>query len=1135
MALNQPKITLGICAMEKKVKSKHMQQILENLKSFGEFELVDYPESLIFNESIEKWPVCQSMIVFFSNGFPYNKVLEFIKLRKPFLINDFETQKIFWDRRKISKILKENNIPTPNGFILDREEEINNDSQTKIKLNTTPEIKQMIKEYNEKYCNNKDFLNFNLNNDNNNNTNKNNDEDENENKQILKETLTFDSSNSYSSEDINKEDLYLNEIKEYDDYIIFNGKKLKKPFVEKPANGDDHNIYIYYPMSHGGGQKRLFRKTDNFSSLYYPNENHIRRDHHNSFLYEEYLQTDGIDIKVYTVGPYYFHAEARKSPSLDGRVQRSIEGKEERYPVNLTNEEKEIAIKIVYIFKQNVCGFDILRSEGKSFVCDVNGWSFVKGNKKYYQDCAIILRKIILTKINRKLLTRKSLKLSSARIFKDMNIQIINKKNNNINGEELRSIVAVFRHADRSPKQKLKLVVQSEDFLHLFDIFDNGKKKDQNKPNEIKLTNSEELLEIIKIVNNILDKNGIKEDQLLDDNINPFFIKLYQIKLVLEKNINIEDSTRKIQLRPIKYTLISTNPIKFKITQALFIMKWGGTITHAGITQAKLLGTTFRSQLYPHGNNEGDDLIRLHNSYRHDFKCYSSEEDRCLKTAASFLQGLLQLEGNLIPIITSMVRKDENINKFLDVSSNEIENFRKSVKSNINDFCNYDGNLKEKYNNFIYKYNKKTFDNYNNENLYNNISKPINNLIDEIENFYVEMKKIHTLLKMFINHLKSKLTDQELLNECDTYFILNKNSIKNRNNSSNNNIKISKDLDKEKIIIKPKKKISAIGLDKLKKNDKNPSNKNSTFNLNTTPKLSKKKMHSINNNEKMDCEEEKVILIFKRYIKLYQDFYKDKKFEISKIPDIYDNIKYDILHNKSLLNDIGYELYNKISKLAYFVMPLEYGITINEKVEIGFKFIKDLINKIARDLLWWDLDNVKVDNTDSTKLKLNEKDSRKYSISKNIDFIEKSYSGLDQKKIDSNEMKSSWRRVKTRFYFTCASHIYSLLNIIKFGLNSFLIHNDKKGNDVWKNFDLDYCSHIVFRLFENFNVGIDDNKRFRIEILMSPGANADPTTADENHMVPVAPWIILNDHLTLDDIKKYFNELNINYNMETKW
>ena len=111
--------------------------------------------------------------------------------------------------------------------------------------------------------------------------------------------IVFDSSDSFNSiEDLNKDDEYLNEIKEYNDYIIFNGKKLKKPFVEKPANGDDDNIYIYYPMSHVKWVKRLFRKTDNFSSLFYQNENNIRRDDHNSFLYEEYLQTDGIDIKV---------------------------------------------------------------------------------------------------------------------------------------------------------------------------------------------------------------------------------------------------------------------------------------------------------------------------------------------------------------------------------------------------------------------------------------------------------------------------------------------------------------------------------------------------------------------------------------------------------------------------------------------------------------------------------------------------------------------------------------------------------------------------------------------------------------------------------------------------------------------
>lgn len=90
------------------------------------------------------------------------------------------------------------------------------------------------------------------------------------------------------------------------------------------------------------------------------------------------------------------YAEARKSPTLDGVVERDEMGKEKRFPIILTPEEKFIAKKIVQEFGQEVCGFDLLRANGKSYVCDVNGWSFVKSNQKYWIDCAIILQKKIL-------------------------------------------------------------------------------------------------------------------------------------------------------------------------------------------------------------------------------------------------------------------------------------------------------------------------------------------------------------------------------------------------------------------------------------------------------------------------------------------------------------------------------------------------------------------------------------------------------------------------------------------------------------------------------------------------------------------------------------------------------------------
>ena len=59
------------------------------------------------------------------------------------------------------------------------------------------------------------------------------------------------------------------------------------------------------------------------------------------------------------MGPDYAHAEARKSPALDGKVERDKDGKEIRYPVLLSASEKLTARKVCMAFKVNITLVDI--------------------------------------------------------------------------------------------------------------------------------------------------------------------------------------------------------------------------------------------------------------------------------------------------------------------------------------------------------------------------------------------------------------------------------------------------------------------------------------------------------------------------------------------------------------------------------------------------------------------------------------------------------------------------------------------------------------------------------------------------------------------------------------------------------
>jgi inositol hexakisphosphate/diphosphoinositol-pentakisphosphate kinase len=79
--------------------------------------------------------------------------------------------------------------------------------------------------------------------------------------------------------------------------------------------------------------------------------------------------------------------------------------------------------------------------------------------------------------------------------------------------------------------------------------------------------------------------------------------------------------------------------------------------------------------------------------------------------------------------------------------------------------------------------------------------------------------------------------------------------------------------------------------------------------------------------------------------KLYDD--ETETFDLSRVPDVHDNVRFDMLHNPHLgLTETLQKLYDLAKSMADCVVPQEYGITVQEKRDIGAKMCHSLLEKI---------------------------------------------------------------------------------------------------------------------------------------------------------------------------------------------
>jgi hypothetical protein len=124
------------------------------------------------------------------------------------------------------------------------------------------------------------------------------------------------------------------------------------------------------------------------------------------------------------------------------------------------------------------------------------------------------------------------------------------------------------------------------------------------------------------------------------------------------------------------------------------------------------------------------------------------------------------------------------------------------------------------------------------------------------------------------------------------------------------------------------------------------------------------------------------------------------------------------------------------------------------------------------------------------------------------------------------------RRIRTRLYFSSESHLHTILNVLRFTKSDSVrsLLSEEGIAKLNATAELCYLTQFVMRVFEDSRREMSDPKRFRVEMLFSPGATATPFHMNEMDReadasrFDTAPFVnIGREDLTCQDVEDFFD------------